>query len=367
MTWSVKRDVGASRAPDQPSAELPGADHTALLAALPLLTSVAYDIDQVDIVTYESASLDELKSGLYPTAAALLGRCKEVLRELAPQVFLAETPELYRAPDSLRRKAQDAEQLCFIAALELAQLEDVLSSQAHSSQKQLLFICDRTLRRAKKAMDAVEETLRSLLKQGDAERTSHDLERSLIVREEYARLLGSANFVEPESEGEMTAVIERLRDSLIALMEGPAYPLARLKDRFIFRDLRERLTRWLAQADMHREGGVHLISDFSATVQMLRLVSQRSELRRHDASQLEQALFHLRRGLGFSLEGSALAPLLTLEGYPEARFSELLKSDPKQAYLVLSDLQKHAKGHRPRPDVSLVWETDPVETREVAL
>ena len=208
-------------------------DRHALLLAHHALARLAEEISEIDVTKFETACVEELHAKLIPMCVDLLNRFKEILRELAPSVLLPGAAEVDCSPDSHGRRTLDVDQVCYVAKLELCQLEELLERQVGGPQEQLLLACGRTLRRARKAVDAVQESLRRLLRLPEVGRTDQNLAVSLVVREEYARFRRLADFAMPTSLSATAEMIHGQGARLAVLMERPGYRLARLKDRLV--------------------------------------------------------------------------------------------------------------------------------------
>jgi len=115
---------------------------------------------------------------------------------------------------------------------------------------------------------------------------AESLESAFAVRRAYAVFRRSLRRPRDESP---EAVLEAARyavGALAALVASPAYRDVRVQDRVILRGLRERALAW-ARFDKSSHEGLRLLGDVWTCADLLRGISRRQELQRHDHACLE--------------------------------------------------------------------------------
>ncbi len=202
--------------------------------------------------------------------------------------------------------------LCFLAQIELGRKRRLLRKiDTETEQFHILYLCASSLRKANKAIKAVENCLGS--QEGLEPRLSFvtELEISLKVRLAYRRFrqatLGDAP-ANPED------VADRLRTvcTAIAKLRGrDLYLQLRFDDRRELLGLQQRILSWSSDADGgDAETGLRLWQDAAMLAHLLARVNHRSELLEHDVGLIAEALDLISDGAETPLLADKLTPLL---------------------------------------------------------
>jgi hypothetical protein len=258
----------------------------------------------IDIRSYEIAPLDRIAAELQPEtllvvrqAKALLASILDSCQHMAPSEWIAndDPSPVWSAPYLPFERAIDAtmvklgshqavDEIAFIAQLELRQREERLERLRPSQGLvALLGECDSSLRRVRKAMNAVDAAIAKVEQVAPLLDFASELETSLAVRRAYAKFRAGVLGV---GEPSVSALRARLRGAgtQIAMLVGwRAYPDMRVQDRLLLRDLQQRILEWLrGGAEVTPAGGIRLWQDLAACVEMFALVNRRQELVEHD-------------------------------------------------------------------------------------
>lgn len=287
-------------------------------AALPALAPVAGELrkliqqtTQIDLRTYEHASLDLLQSELVPRVCGTLDATLELTRALEEQV-------------AAHREAPDVGDCAFVVRLELSQRRDRLSrlaSRGHAVD--VLAGCDSALRACVKCIRALGEAVRN--RASTLPGYDSDLHDAIRIRTCYAHFRERvANLGAPgHDEASVRALLLRARQLIAVLVCSAEYPMLRIADRCSIRNLQTRMLDWLrADAPAPREGN-QIWNDFTSYVDLLSQVSRREVLVEHD----RQALSTLSTLTGPVMNADALATLQRLYGL-DSELDRLIESQP---------------------------------------
>jgi len=294
----------------------------------------------VDIRAYEIASVDLIRAELQPITIALLGDAKALLGSIldhdapADELSFDEEPgsawashlsfdhEIDAAVASKLGSRRAVDEIAFIAQLELRQREDRLSRiRSNQGAVALLGECDSSLRRIRKALNAVDAAIARAESVPPLLDFTSELQTSLAVRRAYAkfcaRILGDG---EP-TEATLRARFRATGTQIAILVGWDAYPEMRVQDRLLLRDLQQRILDWLRGGpDASAAAGIRLWSDLAASIEMLTLVNRRQELIAHDGAVVRE-LF--AKGEELEVDAVTLHALAAIEGL-DKELDELL-------------------------------------------
>lgn len=255
----------------------------------------------VDIRAYEIASVERITEELQPITLALLCDARSLLGAVLDSQDAAHSPgeeassawashlpferEIDAAVATKLGSRRAVEEIAFIAQLELRQREDRLCRiGARQGATALLGECDSSLRRVRKALNAVDAAIAKAEDVPPRLDFTSELETSLAVRRAYAKFRARLN-LDGEPVPETLRARLRAAGTQIAILVGwDAYPEMRVQDRLLLRDLQQRILGWLrGGSDATPAAGLRLWQDLAASVEMFSLVNRRQELVAHDS------------------------------------------------------------------------------------
>jgi hypothetical protein len=259
----------------------------------------------IDIRAYEIAGIDRIAGELQPQTLTLvregrtllgsiLEQCKHVdpadwiAGEAATSTFSSYLP-FERAIDATMANLgshQVVEEIAFIAQLELRQreerLERVRPSQGTTA---LLGECDSSLRRVRKALNAVDAAIATVESVPPLLGFTSELHTSLAVRRAYAKFRSRVKAGGEPSPDMLRGRFRGVGTQIAKLVGWDIYPEMRVQDRLLLRDLQQRVLDWLrGGADATPAAGLRLWQDLAGCIEMLALVNRRQELVEHDSA-----------------------------------------------------------------------------------
>ncbi len=295
----------------------------------------------IDIRAYEIAGIDQIADELQPATLSLLRDGKALLGSIlddcqqvdpadwipdqAPSPMWSSLLPFERAIDATMTKLgshQVVDEIAFIAQLELRQREERLERlRPGQGTAALLSECDSSLRRIRKAMNAVDAAIAKVAAVPPLLDFTSELQTSLAVRRAYAKFR-----VRVMAGGDPTPEVLRARfrgagTQIAKLVGWDIYPELRVQDRLLLRDLQQRMLDWL-RAGTDTAAGIRLWQDLAACVEMFWLVNRRQELVEHDAAILRAVVDRLDAP---SLSEEAAHALRELEGL-DRELDEVLAS-----------------------------------------
>ena len=273
----------------------PQMDHHSLLQSLEDLLDQTRD---VDFFIPDDTGLFQIDDALIRTILDLLESILSTMHEIAAHydaqdhtkveedVGEADLLKELGAHISSQMAAQEIVDLAFVSRV---QLKDLVSSieQGMAEQKiwQIASDADTSLRRAGRALIALESSIREYEGLPMQRRYWQGVDDALAVRRAYAAF--RRKILTKDATGDHPSgarLKERLRDvggEIATLRVSEIYPYLRIDDRLELRRLQERIAGWLDQGS-DEEKGRRLWGDLEGFAQLLAEISRRQELREHD-------------------------------------------------------------------------------------
>ena len=266
----------------------------------------------VDIRAYEIASAEQIAAELQPPTLELLQDTKQLLGSILDDCQRVEPGEhgaddassapwtnsclpFERAIDAtmaMLGSRQIVEEIAFMAQLELRQRQErLVRVRASQGGVALLGECDSSLRRIRKALNAVDAAIAKVESVSPLLDFTSELQTSLAVRRAYAKFRARVM-----AGGEPTAETLRARfrgagTQIAKLVGWEIYPEMRVADRLLLRELQQRILDWLrGAADGGSASGIRLWQDLAGCVEMFSLVNRRQDLVEHDSAIIRRLL-----------------------------------------------------------------------------
>lgn len=181
------------------------------------------------------------------------------------------------------------EEVSGLAFVSRGQLLDILSAIENATRQRSIWKVashlDSGLRRAGRALVAVESGIRECEGLPPEYRQWQNLDDSLEVRRVYGEfrrsVLGEGDPDRAPAEGELAARLSHAAERVAVLRSRHIYPYLRIDDRLEIKYLQKRLLEWLGD-DADGEVGTQLWSDLVSFARLLGQVNHRQELREHD-------------------------------------------------------------------------------------
>jgi hypothetical protein len=298
----------------------------------------------LDLRGFEIAPVERITGELQPATLDLLGETRKLLGSVLeccePSVARGTADE---AAESLRTsfltfdRAIDetvatkqigslraVEEIAFMADLELRQRTERLTRVGPvQGAAALLGECDSSLRRIRKALNAVDAAIATAADVPPRLDFASELETSLAVRRAYAKLRARLVGVGEPTAGTMRARIRAVGTQLASCIGWDVYADMRVGDRLVLRDIQRRVLEWLrGENDATPAAGMRLWQDLAGCLEMLVLVNRRQDLVAHDAAVVRDAL-------------ARLAPQCDVDSATWHRLRELDGLDPELDELLL--------------------------------
>jgi hypothetical protein len=270
---------------------------------------------ELDLRGFEIAPVEHLTSELQPATLNLLGDTRlllgSVLEACAPSVAGGTADE---AAESLRTsflpfdRAIDetvatkqlgslraVEEIAFMADLELRQRTERLTRVgAAQGAAALLGECDGSLRRIRKALNAVDAAIATAADVPPRLDFASELETSLAVRRAYAKLRARLVGVGQPTHETMRVRLRAVGTQIASCIGWDVYADMRVGDRLVLRDIQRRVLEWLRGGnDATPAAGMRLWQDLAGCLEMLGLVNRRQELVAHDAAVVRDTIARL--------------------------------------------------------------------------
>lgn len=205
--------------------------------------------------------------------------------ELAEDAFLKEIG----AQISTELATREVSDLAFIARSQLQGIEESLDAALR--RRQIWAVAshaDTGLRRAGKALVALESAICEFENLPIPDRQWVELELSLKIRRLYGRFRRAVGRLERPRTA-MTERLEGVIGCIAELRQLDIYAFFRIEDRMAIRGLQKRIADLLETRSVDEEAASRLWQDTVSLTQLLADVNRRAELRQHDA--------HVLRGL----------------------------------------------------------------------
>ncbi len=179
--------------------------------------------------------------------------------------------------------AREVSGLAFVARAQLIEMQQALASAlAHRQIWAVASHADSSLRRAGKALIAIESAICEFEGLEAPDRRWTDLEDSLEIRRLYGQFRRAiVRGGDPKGE-ELARQLRSAATRIAILRDLKIYPFLRLDDRLPIRRLQKRILAWLEQDGEDPEEGKPLWQDLVAFARLLAKVNDREELREHD-------------------------------------------------------------------------------------
>ena len=301
----------------------------------------------VDIRAYEIASIDRILAELQPVTLSLLGEARALLGSIldshgdaavAEPTVEAETGSVWASHLGFEQEIDAAvasklgsrravDEIAFIAQLELRQREDRLS-RVRSTQGPVALLgeCDSSLRRIRKALNAVDAAIASAESIPPLLDFTSELQTSCAVRRAYAKLRARILLGGTPTEAALRARFRAAGTQIATLVGWDAYPEMRVQDRLLLRELQQRILAWLrGGSESTPAAGIRLWQDLAASVEMFSLVNRRQELVAHDSLAIRE-LF--AKGESLRPDAAMMQALASLEGLDQELDELLASSQP---------------------------------------
>lgn len=242
----------------------------------PLLEKVvrlSLSASAVDIASYEQTVAEELRAGLVPVVAEILGDVLAFFdRLLDPQ-----GGEIGEDSDGLGERLAD---LAFVARLELRQrLAGLTRLPADADSWRIIAAAGSCLRQVQKALAALEAVVARAEGIAPVLGSHDELALALVARRAYAGFRRRLRAV-----GRLPGISDRLQGAatcIAYLFDLEIYRDLRISDRVQLRRLLERILRW-GGPDVDRQGGERIWEDLLGCAALLAEISKRQELEEHD-------------------------------------------------------------------------------------
>lgn len=218
----------------------------------------------------------------------------------ADQAALRDVDDLMEIGAQISTELAEREiaDLAFIARGQLTEMEQALSlAQAKRQIWAIASHADTGLRRAGKALMAVESAMCEFHGQPPPQRDWVELELSLKTRRLYGRFRRAILALDADPSADLQRRLQGAAHRIATLRQLEIYPFLRIDDRVTIRALQKRIARQLQDDVVDVADGTRLWQDTVSLAGLLVQVNARAELRQHDY----QAL----RGLCFRLDASA--------------------------------------------------------------
>jgi hypothetical protein len=309
----------------------------------------------LDLRGFEIAPVERITRELQPATLGLLGETRALLGEVLESCGPSAGGTADEAAESLRTsflsfdRAIDetvatkqlgslraVEEIAFMADLELRQRTERLTRVgAAQGAPALLGECDSSLRRIRKALNAVDAAIATAADVPPLLDFTSELETSLAVRRAYAKLrLRLVAVGEPTPET-TRARLRAVGTQLASCVGWDVYADMRVGDRLLLRDVQRRVLDWLrGEGDATPAAGLRLWQDLAGCLEMLALVNRRQELVGHDAAVVRDAVARLALEPRAEIDAAAWQRLAALDGL-DAQLDELLlqRQPPPRTWL----------------------------------
>lgn len=154
----------------------------------------------------------------------------------------------------------------------------------------LLSACDSSLRRLRKALNAVDVIIASASSVPPLLDFSSELQTSLAVRRALAKFRARLGSDGPPTSESLRGRLRSIGTQIAILVGWDVHPELRVRDRLVMRGLQLRILAWLrGEGDASNPMGLRLWQGFVACVEMFSLVNRRQELVAHDVGVLGAA------------------------------------------------------------------------------
>lgn len=180
------------------------------------------------------------------------------------------------------------EEVSGLAFVSRGQLLDTLKALDHALAARELWTVashvDAGLRRAGRALVAIESAIRECEGLPAVYRTWQNVDDSLEVRRIYSEFRRAVLSGDDDRELDGDELTERLHDAarhIAELRRRDIYPYLRIDDRLQIRRLQKRIHGWI-DGDADAAAGARLWSDLVAFARLLAQVNHRQEVREHD-------------------------------------------------------------------------------------
>ncbi|MBS1122906.1 MAG: hypothetical protein H6Q90_5134 [Deltaproteobacteria bacterium] len=289
----------------------------------------------IDIRSYEIASAECIVAELQPVTISLLAEARAVLDAIlsSQDDRPADEPAIEREDESssiwashlpFEREIDAAvannlgsrhavDEIAFIAQLELRQREDRLSRiKPTQGVVALLGECDSSLRRIRKALNAVDAAIARAASVPALLDFTSELQTSLAVRRAYAKFRARIVGDGMPTEATLRARFRATGTQIAILVGWDVYPEMRVQDRLLLREFQQRILAWLRGGpEASPTAGIRLWQDLAASIEMFSLVNRRQELVAHDGGAV-RALFG--KGEQLEVDAATLQAVGSLEG-----------------------------------------------------
>ena len=270
---------------------------------------------EVAFVVPEETGYFSIDDDLVPRVRRLIEKVIELMRDLtrfydAESAADGDGDEAREDDDFLKDigaqisselAAREVSNLAFVARGQLTEMQDSLCGALENKQVWAVAShADTGLRRAGKALIAVETAIRDYEGLPARDRRWSDLGDSLETRRLYAQFRRAILRSGERRSGVDVAARLRSAATRIAILRNlEIYPFLRIDDRRTIKKLHQRIAAWLnGEGDSSEEDGERLWQDLISFARLLLKVNNREELCEHDRqvlNSLHRMLFSPRR------------------------------------------------------------------------
>lgn len=278
----------------------------------------------------------------------------ETMAEPSEDAFLKEIG----AQISTELAAREVSDLAFIARSQLQGIGESLDAALR--RRQIWAVAshaDTGLRRAGKALVALESAICEFENLPTPDRQWVELDLSLKIRQLYSRFRRAVGRLE-RPEARMIERLQGVTGCIAELRQLDIYPFFRIEDRMTIRSLQKRIGSLLETSPDDEDAASRLWQDAVSLTQLLADVNRRAELRQHDTHVLNGLIHRLdMTSTDRPLAGTAWLDALsaleglddTLDEYLEAQRASAspdVEPTPPVAYLLrrLHNAMKPAEG-----------------------
>lgn len=276
-----------------------------------LLSSVGQLIEQTqgtDLVLPEDSGVFSIEDDLVKQVRSLVRQTAELMLEIM-ECYDAEAagtaPSDISATDisatddeaflkeigaqiSSQMAVEEVSGLAFVSRGQLLDMQTAIDDAVASRHTwKVAAQTDTGLRRAGRALVAIESAIRECEGLPVEYRQWQNLDDSLEVRRIYGELRRSimeeaGDDPETLTDDEIPGALQHAAVSLAKLRSLEIYPFLRIDDRLQIRRLQKRILKWLEHGDEGSENGASLWSDLLGFTHLLAQVNHRQEIREHD-------------------------------------------------------------------------------------
>ncbi len=253
---------------------------TSLSRYIPILRKLINDAHDMEIWSFEDASLARLKVTLLLDARSLKDSLAEIVDSVAELTGRHEGQNDAPSKQGQNRELlEELDSICFIAKMEMSNLEQLLRQMEQEDRRwQVLSVCDRSLGTCGRIASAIEAIICSHFGRNSKNRASERTATAIHVRRAYTRFIGEVVALTEDESDMIARNVAKIAKSFAGLVGSEEYRLMRAHDRWQIVELQDRILRWLRSEATDLEGGRSLLQAIGASAPLLADINNRSEL-----------------------------------------------------------------------------------------